>query len=186
MARDGALPAAARLSSVRPRTGTPVAPALLSGALAIALLLLNFGNPTLFSTITGTSVVVVYLAYLLVTGPLLVQRLRGRFPAEPGRFSLGRWGVPLNGAAVVYGVAILTSLRFAAADPADSAGWAGWFGVDMARKLLVRQRPPQPMSGVGAPAKQRAGLDGAMSLDRRCSVGRLLTLKKRCGAQRLR
>nr|WP_233223531.1 hypothetical protein [Amycolatopsis sp. CA-128772] len=106
MARDGALPA----------------PARLSGALAIGLLLLNVGNPTLFSTITATSVVVVYLAYLLVAGPLLVNRLRGRFPAESGRFSLGRWGVPLNGAAVLYGIAMIVNIAWPRAEIHDLAG----------------------------------------------------------------
>ncbi|MFD9960912.1 amino acid permease [Amycolatopsis sp. NPDC058986] len=112
MARDGALPGAARLAGVNPRTGTPIAPAILSGALAIGLLLLNVGNPTVFSTITGTSVVVVYLAYLLVTAPLLIARLRGRFAGEPGRFSLGRWAIPVNVAAVAYGVAMIVNIAW--------------------------------------------------------------------------
>ncbi|WP_290057490.1 amino acid permease [Amycolatopsis solani] len=141
MARDGALPGSARLSSVNPRTGTPVAPALVSGVLAIALLLLNVGNPTLFSTITGTSVVVVYLAYLLVTGPLLVARLRGRFPAEPGRFSLGRWGVPLNGAAVLYGVAMVVNIGWPRAEIYDVAGsgapWMLLFPIEFVGGALV-------------------------------------------------
>lgn len=141
MARDGALPASARLAGVSARTGTPVAPALLSGALAIGLLLLNVGNPTLFSTITGTSVVVVYLAYLLVTGPLLVHRLRGRFPAEPGRFSLGRWGVPLNGAAVLYGIAMIVDIAWPRAEIYDLAGsgspWMLLFPIEFVGGALV-------------------------------------------------
>ncbi|WP_329049496.1 amino acid permease [Amycolatopsis sp. NBC_01488] len=141
MARDGALPAATRLSSVSPRTGTPVAPALLSGGLAIGLLLLNVGNPTLFSTITGTSVVVVYLAYLLVTGPLLVNRLRGRFPAEPGLFSLGRWGVPVNGAAVAYGVAMIVNIGWPRPEIYDVTGsgapWMLLFPIEFVGGALV-------------------------------------------------
>src|SRR3954470_19138426 len=154
MARDGALPAATRLSSVSSRTGTPVAPALVSGGLAIGLLLLNFGNPTLFSTITGTSVVVVYLAYLLVTGPLLVNRLRGRFPAEPGLFSLGRWGVPVNGAAVLYGIAMIVNIAWPRAEIYDVTGsgapWMLLFPIEFVGGALLlgwlcRPRPrPAP------------------------------------------
>ncbi|WIX97734.1 amino acid permease [Amycolatopsis mongoliensis] len=141
MARDGALPASTRLSSVSSRTGTPVAPALVSGGLAIGLLLLNFGNPTLFSTITGTSVVVVYLAYLLVTGPLLVNRLRGRFPAEPGLFSLGRWGVPVNGAAVLYGIAMIVNIAWPRPEIYDVTGsgapWMLLFPIEFVGGALV-------------------------------------------------
>ncbi|MEV6878838.1 amino acid permease [Amycolatopsis sp. NPDC051128] len=141
MARDGALPASARLAGVSPRTGAPVAPALVSGALAIGLLLLNVGNPTLFSTVTGTSVVVVYLAYLLVTGPLLIKRLRGEFPAEPGRFSLGRWGVPLNIAAVLYGIAMIVNIAWPRAEIYDLSGsgspWMLLFPIEFVGGALV-------------------------------------------------
>lgn len=141
MARDGALPASARLARVNPRTGTPVAPALLTGGLAIGLLLLNVGNPTLFSTITGTSVVIVYLAYLLVTGPMLVHRLRRRQPAEPGTFSLGRWGVPVNGAAVVYGLAMIVNIAWPRPEIYDVTGsgavWALLFPIEFVGGALV-------------------------------------------------
>jgi len=141
MARDGALPGSAKLAGVNPRTGTPVGPALLSGALAIGLLLLNVGNPTLFSTITGTSVVVVYLAYLLVTGPLLAQRLRGRFPAEPGLFSLGRWALPVNVAAVTYGVVMIVNIAWPRAEIYDLAGsgspWMLLFPLEFVGGALI-------------------------------------------------
>ncbi|MEV4597523.1 amino acid permease [Amycolatopsis sp. NPDC049253] len=141
MARDNALPFSARLSGVNPRTGTPLWPAVVSGALAIALLGVNVGNPTLFSTITGTSVVVVYLAYLLVTGPLLVRRLRGRFPAEPGLFSLGRWAVPVNVAAVAYGVVMIVNIAWPRAEIYDLAGsgspWLLLFPVEFVGAALL-------------------------------------------------
>ncbi|MGW4486135.1 amino acid permease [Amycolatopsis sp. NPDC004368] len=141
MARDNALPFSARLSGVNPRTGTPLWPAVISGALAIALLGVNVGNPTLFSTITGTSVVVVYLAYLLVTGPLLLRRLRGRFPAEPGLFSLGRWAIPVNVAAVAYGVVMIVNIAWPRAEIYDLAGsgspWLLLFPVEFVGAALL-------------------------------------------------
>lgn len=124
MARDGCLPGSQRLGRVNPRTGTPIAPALVSGALAIALLLLNLGNSTLFSTITATSVVVVYLAYLLVTVPLLLQRLRRRLPAaEPGWFALKpAVGIVVNLAAVAYGLAMVVNIAWPRAEIYDPGG----------------------------------------------------------------
>ncbi len=46
-----------------------------------------------------------YLAYLGVTAPMLVRRLRGQWP-KPDHgpyFSLGRWGLLVNILAVAYG-----------------------------------------------------------------------------------
>ncbi|MCA1822108.1 MAG: amino acid permease, partial [Pseudonocardia sp.] len=103
MARDGRLPGARLLARVHPQTGTPIVTGIAVGVLAIAVLLINLGNPAAFAAVTSTSVVIVYLAYLLVTVPALRARLRRRRPVKrPGSFSLGRWGLPVNLFAVVY------------------------------------------------------------------------------------
>ena len=60
----------------------PTAPALVVGVLAAALLLLNFASPDAFLAIGTTCIVMLYLAYAMVTGPLLVRRLRGQFTAD--------------------------------------------------------------------------------------------------------
>ncbi|MGP4017338.1 amino acid permease [Saccharopolyspora sp. 5N708] len=137
MARDGVLPAAARLAKVHPRTGTPVLPALVSGAVAIGLLLLNLGNSTIFSAITGTSVVVVYLSYLLVTLPLLRARLRGRFTAQPGLFSLGRWGVPINVLAVLWGLVMIVNIAWPRPEVYDTAGTGSLWALLFPLEFLV-------------------------------------------------
>jgi len=70
-------------------------------------------------------VVIVYLAYLLVTVPLLYQRLR-RHPVHtrPDRayFNLGRWGLPVNIVAVVFGIALLINVAWPRAEVYDPAG----------------------------------------------------------------
>ncbi|OPH12863.1 amino acid permease, partial [Azospirillum brasilense] len=122
MARDGRLPFARRLARVNPRTGMPTAPALVVGTLAAALLLLNFASAEAFLAIGTTCIVMLYLAYAMVTGPLLVSRLRGGFPAagtdETGAplFSLGRWGVPVNALALLYGLAMTVNLAWPRAE----------------------------------------------------------------------
>jgi amino acid transporter len=163
MARDGALPGSRRLAKVNPRTGTPVAPAVLSGVLAIGLLLLNLGNPTVFSTITATSVVIVYLAYLLVTGPLLSKRLRKRLPAgQSGWFSLGRWAIPINVAAVVYGFAMIINIAWPRGEIYDLGGtgspWMLLFPIEfVAAALLIgwlcwlRVRPSAETAAAAVP-----------------------------------
>jgi hypothetical protein len=77
-----------------------------------------------------------YLAYAMVTGPLLTARLRGRFPTdgtdETGAplFSLGRWGVPVNALALLYGLLMTVNLawpRAAVYDPAGGHWYFQWF-----------------------------------------------------------
>ncbi|MGW1668507.1 amino acid permease [Streptomyces sp. NPDC002324] len=133
MARDGRLPFAARLADVNPRTGMPTAPALVVGVLAGALLLLNFASPEAFLAIGTTCIVMLYLAYAMVTGPLLVRRLKGAFPTtgvdETGKplFSLGRWGIPVNVLALLYGLFMTVNLAWPRAEVYDPAGGHWYF-----------------------------------------------------------
>jgi urea carboxylase system permease len=124
MARDGRLPGARLLARVSPQTGTPILTGIAVGALAIGVLLINLGNPAAFAAVTSTSVVIVYLAYLLVTVPTLGARLGRRLlPKRPGDFSLGRWGLPVNLVAVAYGTAMMVNIawpRQAVYDPAGT------------------------------------------------------------------
>ncbi|MEU9342141.1 amino acid permease [Streptomyces sp. NPDC048278] len=138
MARDGQLPFADRLARVNPRTGMPGAPAVVVGVLAAVLLLLNFASPDAFLAIGTTCIVMLYLAYAMVTGPLLVRRLRGEFRAEGADetgaplFSLGRWGVPVNAGALLYGLVMTVNLawpRGAVYDPSGGHWYFRWFTV---------------------------------------------------------
>ncbi|QHC72446.1 amino acid permease [Rathayibacter sp. VKM Ac-2805] len=113
MARDNALPGSRVLARVEPRRGTPMAPALVVGVLAVLILVVNIGTPAIFTAVTSVAVILIYLAYLLVTVPLLIARLRGRWPAAaPGRFSLGRAGLPVNVVAVLWGAAMTVDLAW--------------------------------------------------------------------------
>ncbi|MET7693817.1 amino acid permease [Streptomyces sp. NPDC005483] len=146
MARDGQLPFAGRLARVNPRTGMPTAPALVVGVLAAALLLLNFASPEAFLAIGTTCIVMLYLAYAMVTGPLLIRRVRGEFTSsgtdeEGGRlFSLGRWGIPVNALALLYGLLMTVNLAWPRAEVYDPAGghwYFQWFTVLFLAATLV-------------------------------------------------
>ncbi|MEH6382081.1 MAG: amino acid permease, partial [Dietzia cercidiphylli] len=119
MARDGRLPFSATLSRVNPRTGTPIAPAVLIGLSCIAILLVNMGNAAIFATLASVCIILIYLAYLCVTAPLLLRRLKGwpngpRLTDAEGKplFSLGRWGIPVNVMAVGYGLLMTVILAW--------------------------------------------------------------------------
>ena len=125
MARDGRLPFFRQLATVSPRTGTPLLPGLVVAALSIGVLLLNLGQSGVFATVTSVSVVIVYLAYLFVTVPLLWHRLR-RTPQhtapEHTYFTLGRWGLPVNIVAVVFGLFLLIDVGWPREEVYDPDG----------------------------------------------------------------
>jgi amino acid transporter len=106
MARDNNLPFSVALARVSRTSRTPIVPALVSGVLALLILVVNVDAPKLIVSIGSVAIVWANLAYLLVTVPLLVRRLRGWPPPNDrvGTLSLGRWGLPVNCLAVVWGV----------------------------------------------------------------------------------
>ena len=138
MARDGRLPFSRQLSSVNRVTGTPILPSVVIGVLCILVLLVNIGNDAIFATLTSVCIILIYLAYLLVTAPLLYRRLQG-WKGERGQvdseghplFSLGRLGLPINAAAVIYGAVMVVNLAWPRVDIYNPSGsmplmqWAG-------------------------------------------------------------
>jgi len=129
MARDGRLPYAQVLSRVNPKTSTPVYTGVTVSALAIAILVVNLGQSSVFAAVAAVSVVVVYLAYLMVTGPALWHRLRGSDAASApaGYFTLGRWGVPINLVAVGFGAFFLVDIAWPRAAVYDPGGEGHWY-----------------------------------------------------------
>jgi urea carboxylase system permease len=129
MARDGTLPASAALARVDPVHRTPVVPAVVVGVLAVAILLVNVRQPQIFTVVTSIAIVLIYVAYLLVTGPMLLARLRGTWPppAAPGAFSLGRLGLPVNVAAVLWGTAMAVNLGWPRAEVYDAVEPHRWY-----------------------------------------------------------
>jgi urea carboxylase system permease len=170
MSRDGVLPGHRVLGRVSPATGTPVLPAVVVGVLAAAILLVNVGEASLFTALTSVCIVMLYGAYLLVTVPMLVQRLRGTYATEPGHFSLGRWGLPVNVVAVAYGALQMVNLGWPRASVYDPAGghWylqyfsplfvGGALLVGLVAYALHRRELARP---AGAPA--HVGLEGAQA-----------------------
>jgi len=115
MARDNNLPAGETLAKIDPRTRTPIIPAVLIGFLAILILVVNIRQPQIFVVVTSIGIIMIYIAYLLVTGPMLIARLRGKWRSEDapeGYFSLGKWGLPVNVIAVVWGFGMALNLAW--------------------------------------------------------------------------
>ncbi|HWU32648.1 MAG TPA: amino acid permease, partial [Marmoricola sp.] len=132
MARDDVLPFSSALRKVSPRFETPVRATVVPGVGAAACLLVNVGNAGLFLGLSSVCIMLLYIAYLMVTIPMLVGRLRKHeLPQgqdENGRklFSLGRWGLAINALAVVYGLAMTVNLGLPRAEVYDPTN-AGWY-----------------------------------------------------------
>ncbi|MER5766547.1 APC family permease [Streptomyces sp. NPDC001985] len=127
MARDNNLPAGSLLARVSPRFRTPVAPAVVIGLVGVAILVININQPQIFSVITSIAIIMIYLAYLLVTVPMLIQRLRGTWKPAEGAFSLGRFGLPVNIVAVVWGAAMSLNLAWPRAEVYNATGEQHWY-----------------------------------------------------------
>src|SRR5579862_2689736 len=112
MARDNQLPFGSAIARVSGHRKVPIVPALVTGILTLALLAINVSNQSAFYVITAIAIIMFYLAYLGVTAPMLYRRLRGEWPrADHGKyFSLGRWGLPVNTLAIVYGTLVTINI----------------------------------------------------------------------------
>jgi hypothetical protein len=71
----------------------------------------------------------IYLAYLMVTAPMLKNRLQGQWPlpdlAEGGYFCMGRWGLLVNVVAVLWGLGMALNLAW----PRESVYGLPWYNT---------------------------------------------------------
>ena len=90
MARDNSLPCARMLARVQHETRTPIIPAVVTGAAAAMILLINVNMPRIMETLCSVAIVWANLAYLMVSFPLLLAgcgagRPCGTASAQPPR-----------------------------------------------------------------------------------------------------
>lgn len=138
MAREGALPFHRYLGKVSTRTGTPIITSIVVGVGAAVALLVNIRQSAIFTALSSLCIAMLYLAYLGVTLPLLVARIRHRDTErlpdgvdETGRplFSLGRWGTLVNTLAVLFQVGMAVNLLWPRAeiyDLTEGTWWLQW------------------------------------------------------------
>jgi amino acid transporter len=141
MSRDNGLPGASSLARVSKRN-VPVAPALLVGAVVIAITFLQVWQPALFVAFATTSVLFCMFAYLLLMySSARLQRQGGWSQPDKRYFTLGRWGLPVSIAATVWAVFVVIDAawpRAAVYNPAAPFHWYfRWAGVIMPVVLLT-------------------------------------------------
>jgi urea carboxylase system permease len=180
MARDGNLPFARSLSHVSPRTKTPIVPAVVIGVLAVLVLVANINFPHVIEMLCSVAIIWANLAYLLVTLPLLVVRLRrtgdflerptnGGSQAKPSRrlFSLGPMGLPINLLAVIWGLFLIINISWPRAEIYGDHPWGRWAAPIATVSLLTAglfYRGLRGRSSRGIVAEHRS--EGALTIDR--------------------
>ena len=83
----------------------------LVSVLCCLLALINIGSTTAFYAIVSLSTLSLYISYIVPITLLLIRKLEGRHP-KYGPFRLGRWGIPINMFAIMYGLYIVVWLSF--------------------------------------------------------------------------
>jgi urea carboxylase system permease len=129
MARDNRLPFGSQVARVSGHRKVPIVPALVTGILTLALLAINIANQSAFLVITSIAIIMFYLAYLGVTAPMMMRRLRGTWPTPDHGpfFSLGRWGLLVNIGAVTYGTLVVINIAWPRNSIYNAVGKPHWY-----------------------------------------------------------
>ncbi|HEX8498336.1 MAG TPA: amino acid permease [Actinomycetales bacterium] len=157
MARERALPFSGVLGAVSPRTGTPVATSVVVGVGAAIALAVNWNQSAVFTALASLCIAMLYLAYLGVTLPLLITRVRQARAPRPGLdavgfeagrtdetgsplFSLGRRGIAVNALAVAFQIGMIVNLAWPRPGIYDLTGetwWLQWSALLFITATLV-------------------------------------------------
>jgi amino acid transporter len=106
--RDDMIFGSRQLARLSPRRRIPVTALIVSGVIPAAFALCGLWLQDAISTIISFAAVGIYIAFQMLVLGALVARARGWRPA--GSFTLGRWGLPVNILALVYGVVAIVNM----------------------------------------------------------------------------
>lgn len=101
-ARDNGLPYSGWLRRVDPRRHIPTNAYIFSASCSILLSLVYIGSSVAFYAIVSLCTVALLQCYLFSISCILWRRIRFPESLPPTKFSLGRWGVPVNASAVAF------------------------------------------------------------------------------------
>ncbi len=112
LARDNMLPWSKELRRVYPGTQTPIIALVVSGALCIAVMIYGYSQPNTFGTLVAATAIIPYVIYFMITLAYMLKR--ETLEHVPGEFSLGRWGIPVMIAVLVWSLIAMGCLSLPA------------------------------------------------------------------------
>src|ERR1700743_960983 len=92
----------------------------LTSVLSGLLCLINLGSTLAFNIIVSLSLLALLSSYTISIGCVFYRRIMGH-PLPPARWSLGRWGIWLNGAGFFYSLFTIVWCSMPIALPVDSS-----------------------------------------------------------------
>ena len=101
-ARDHGLPYSDWIAKVDPKLEVPVNSVTVTCMFTILLSLINIGSDAAFNAIVSLNLTSLMITYVVSIGCVLYRRLKHPELLPKCRWSLGRWGVPVNAFAVLY------------------------------------------------------------------------------------
>ncbi|MGE2730738.1 APC family permease [Mycolicibacterium vaccae] len=107
-ARDGMIGASAALSKISPSRRVPLLALTISGLVPALVLMITFISTDTLAKIVSFATAGIYLGFQMVVLAALRARLKGWKPAGP--FTLGRWGMAVNIAALLWGIAAIINM----------------------------------------------------------------------------
>ena len=104
----------------------------LTSVLTAILCLINLGSNLAFNIIVSLSLLALLSTYMISIGCVLYRRIKG-YQLPHARWSLGRWGLPVNAFAFFYSGFVIVFSCFPVSTPVGTsdANWAPavWAGV---------------------------------------------------------
>ncbi|GAB1201494.1 hypothetical protein APSETT445_000068 [Aspergillus pseudonomiae] len=101
-ARDNGLPFSAWLGAVHPTLHIPVNSVIITCAFSLIMFLINIGSGVAMSALLSLSTSPLMATYMISIACVIVRRITKSPPLPPSRWSLGRFGMPINILALVY------------------------------------------------------------------------------------
>ena len=101
-ARDNGLPFSKWIAHVDPKRQLPVRAIAITCICTCLLALINVGSNVAFNAIISLNLVSLMLTYSCSIGCVLLRRIRHPELLPRARWSLGRWGIPINIAGLSY------------------------------------------------------------------------------------
>ncbi|TKX25740.1 amino acid permease-1 [Elsinoe australis] len=134
-ARDAGVPGHSWLSKVTPGWNIPIPAVVVSLTISALCSLINLGSTVALNAITSLGAVAVLISYFLTISCVVYRRIAGP-ELPPRRWSLGRWGLAVNCAALVLLAPLIFFFTWPVVTPV-TAETMNWSSVMLCGTLIV-------------------------------------------------